>query len=89
MQFQSGRCIEYFFTDMKLARTGNPAGVCLLGDKTLSNFQYLTISKEMRHSETAFLTRDTASERNNVFFLRWFTPTTEVSLCGYVSLHSI
>jgi PhzF family phenazine biosynthesis protein len=46
----------------------------------------LTIAKEMRHSETAFVTRDAASGKNNVFHLCWFTPTVEVNLCGHGTL---
>jgi predicted PhzF superfamily epimerase YddE/YHI9 len=40
------------------------------------------IAREMNHSETAF-----AVERSDGDFdLRWFTPTTEVDLCGHATL---
>lgn len=42
-----------------------------------------SLANEMNLSETAFLYRE-----NNVFDLRWFTPKTEVSLCGHATLAS-
>ena len=59
---------------------GNPAGVCLLSswpDDTLLQ----AIAGENRLSETAFLV-GSGSEHE----LRWFTPTTEVDLCGHATL---
>lgn len=59
---------------------GNPAGVCLLTswpDDTLLQ----AIAGENRLSETAFLV-GSGSE----YELRWFTPTTEVDLCGHATL---
>jgi PhzF family phenazine biosynthesis protein len=59
---------------------GNPAAVCVLeswpGDRTLQ-----AIAAENNLSETAFLVRN-----GNGFDLRWFTPTTEVALCGHATL---
>lgn len=61
--------------------TGNPAAVTVLesfyDDQTLQN-----IAMEMNLSETAFLV-ETAPLR---YDLRWFTPTTEVNLCGHATL---
>jgi PhzF family phenazine biosynthesis protein len=61
---------------------GNPAGVCLLPawlpDTTLQN-----IAAENNLSETAFLVR-----RGDDYDLRWFTPETEVDLCGHATLAS-
>lgn len=61
---------------------GNPAAVCFLdkpGDeKWMRNFAH-----EMNLSETAFLFPEPAA-----FNLRWFTPTTEVDLCGHATLAS-
>jgi PhzF family phenazine biosynthesis protein len=67
---------------------GNPASVCLLRhdypDAVLQ-----AVASEMNHSETAFVTAAggdlfTADR----FSLRWFTPTTEVPLCGHATLAS-
>jgi PhzF family phenazine biosynthesis protein len=38
------------------------------------------IAKEMNLSETSFLEN---TEKEDEFKLRWFTPTTEVPLCGH------
>lgn len=61
---------------------GNPAGVCLLEEEK-SDAWMQSLANEMNLSETAFLFRD-----KNVFTLRWFTPKTEVSLCGHATLAS-
>lgn len=62
--------------------TGNPAAVCLLPnwleDKLLQK-----IAEENNLSETAFYVNDTGSDALN---LRWFTPVTEVELCGHATL---
>lgn len=42
-----------------------------------------SVAAEMRHAETAFLLRV-----GDGFGLRWFTPTTEVDLCGHATLAS-
>lgn len=61
---------------------GNPAAVCLLemwpDDRLLQN-----IAAENNLSETAFLVRNVEG-----FDLRWFTPVTEVELCGHATLAS-
>lgn len=61
---------------------GNPAAVMPLDhfppDATLQ-----AIAAENNQSETAFLVREGAGYR-----LRWFTPTTEVPLCGHATLAS-
>ncbi len=62
--------------------TGNPAAVCILesypSDEWLQN-----VAAEMNLSETSFIV-PTGDE--NSFHLRWFTPTTEVGLCGHATL---
>ena len=59
---------------------GNPAAVCfLMGRKPDSWMQQL--AKEMNLSETAFFMQ---SEKG--YHLRWFTPATEVELCGHATL---
>jgi PhzF family phenazine biosynthesis protein len=61
---------------------GNPAGVCLL-DHPRDEAWMQAVANEMRLSETAFL-----SPKGNDFYLRWFTPSTEVDLCGHATLAS-
>lgn len=68
------------FTDRLF--TGNPAGVCIL-DKNIPDEQKLQIAAELKHSETAFVLLPTD---NGKIPLRWFTPETEVPLCGHATL---
>ena len=62
--------------------SGNPAAVCLL-EAWLNDRQLQAIAAENNLSETAFLVRNEAG-----FDLRWFTPVTEVELCGHATLAS-
>ena len=64
------------------AFTGNPAGVCLLPDQR-SDCWMLNLAREMNLSETAFLL-----PQGSGYSLQWFTPKTEVSLCGHATLAS-
>ena len=57
---------------------GNPAGVCIT-QHGLDETMMLAIAAEMAVSETAFLALDSMR-------LRWFTPETEVRLCGHGTL---
>ena len=61
---------------------GNPAGVCILPEKKSESWMQ-HIAREMNLSETAFLSR-----QKNHYDLRWFTPATEVELCGHATLAS-
>lgn len=61
---------------------GNPAGVCLLKDPKPEEWMQ-GLAAEMNLSETAYLLPEEAGWR-----LRWFTPTTEVDLCGHATLAS-
>ena len=66
---------------------GNPAAVCLLDDHYEDDV-FQSIAAEMNLSETAFL-RSIANKPfkdSQRFSLRWFTPTTEVPLCGHATL---
>ncbi|MBU4318734.1 MAG: PhzF family phenazine biosynthesis protein [Proteobacteria bacterium] len=63
---------------------GNPAGVCLLETEKPEAWMQ-GIAAEMNLSETAFLLK---IKDYPGFQLRWFTPTTEVSLCGHATLAS-
>lgn len=62
---------------------GNPAGVCLLRTPRASDWMQ-HVAAEMNLSETAFL----EPKEEDVYRLRWFTPTDEVSLCGHATLAS-
>ncbi len=62
--------------------SGNPAAVCLLKD-WISDATLQAIAGENNLSETAFVVR-----KDNELELRWFTPSTEVALCGHATLAS-
>jgi PhzF family phenazine biosynthesis protein len=77
---------------------GNPAAVCLLDEPALEEWMQ-HVAAEMNLSETAFLIPEedpsTGSSRqgsgqagHDGWHLRWFTPTTEVDLCGHATLAS-
>ena len=59
---------------------GNPAAVCPL-EAWLPNEQMQHIAAENNLAETAFYV-----SQGEDFGLRWFTPTTEVDLCGHATL---
>lgn len=62
--------------------SGNPAAVCIL-DEWIDDRRLQSVAAENNLSETAFLVQN-----KNDFELRWFTPTTEVELCGHATLAS-
>lgn len=62
--------------------SGNPAAVCLL-DQWIEDRALQAIAAENNLSETAFLVQN-----GKGFDLRWFTPATEVALCGHATLAS-
>ena len=62
--------------------TGNPAAVCPL-EAWLPDPVMQQIAAENNLSETAFFVPEGEGYR-----LRWFTPTTEVDLCGHATLAS-
>ena len=81
------RMLPYFQVDAFANRplTGNPAAVMPL-DRWLDDELMQAIAAENNLSETAFTV---PSERGDVDFdMRWFTPTTEVPLCGHATLAS-
>jgi predicted PhzF superfamily epimerase YddE/YHI9 len=60
---------------------GNPAAVAVIdafGDDALMQ----AVAREMNLSETAFV----VPRGNGDYDLRWFTPTTEMDLCGHATL---
>ena len=64
-----------------VAFSGNPAAVCVL-DAPSTETWMPDIAREMNCSETAFC----VPVVDGRFELRWFTPKTEVSLCGHATL---
>jgi PhzF family phenazine biosynthesis protein len=62
--------------------SGNPAAVCPL-EAWLPDHLMQAIAAENNLSETAFFVPE-----NGDYRLRWFTPTTEVELCGHATLAS-
>ncbi len=68
------------FTSVPFA--GNPAAVCVMGswpaDEAMMN-----LAMENNLSETAFIVKEGPG-----YHLRWFTPGTEVELCGHATLAS-
>jgi len=63
--------------------TGNPAAVMPL-DQWLPDGLMQAIAAENNLSETAFAVPSNNGERD--YELRWFTPATEVDLCGHATL---
>lgn len=68
------------FTDKPFR--GNPAAVCILESKPTDRLMQ-DIASEMNLAETAFLLKE-----GDGFNLRWFTPNSEVDLCGHATLAS-
>nr|XP_042122618.1 phenazine biosynthesis-like domain-containing protein 1 isoform X3 [Peromyscus maniculatus bairdii] len=69
---------------------GNPAAVCLV-ENTLPEDAHQRIAGEMNLSETAFIRKLQPSDnftQSARFGLRWFTPVSEVPLCGHATLAS-
>jgi len=61
---------------------GNPAAVCVLCEwLPVSVMQKIAMENNL--SETAFIVRE-----GNEWSIRWFTPETEVDLCGHATLAS-
>jgi PhzF family phenazine biosynthesis protein len=78
------------FTDRPFA--GNPAAVCLLSGARDPRWLQ-DVAREMNLSETAFLYPVLKGDAKPGFqegdwHLRWFTPATEVELCGHATLAS-
>ena len=72
--------VDAFVTDRPFS--GNPAGVCVLPEWPSDQWMQ-QVSTEMKHSETAFVVEDGAA-----FHIRYFTPVTEIALCGHATLAS-
>ncbi|MGI6258852.1 MAG: PhzF family phenazine biosynthesis protein [Anaerolineaceae bacterium] len=61
---------------------GNPAAVVMLEESHPGSWMQ-SVAQEVNLSETAFL-----RPKGHDYELRWFTPTTEVDLCGHATLAS-
>ena len=61
---------------------GNPAAVCIMEQWPSKEFMMM-LAMENNLSETAFIVKEEQGYR-----LRWFTPGTEVELCGHATLAS-
>ena len=68
------------FTDKPFA--GNPAAVCVM-EHWPSEEAMMKLAMENNLSETAFIVKEEEG-----YHLRWFTPGTEVELCGHATLAS-
>jgi PhzF family phenazine biosynthesis protein len=68
---------------------GNPAAVCF-PEQAYKDSVLQSIASEMNLSETAFVRKleQKPISRVHSFSLRWFTPKTEVNLCGHATLAS-
>ncbi|WP_330456583.1 PhzF family phenazine biosynthesis protein [Streptomyces sp. NBC_00820] len=71
------------FTDRPFA--GNPAGVLLLDDVFPDEDWLQNVALEVNHAETAFAHRLPEGGEAD-WALRWFTPVTEVAMCGHATL---
>src|SRR3954471_24779208 len=65
--------------------TGNPAGVLLLDDGFPDDNRLQNIALEVNHAETAFA-HPLPGDGEADWALRWFTPATEVNMCGHATL---
>ena len=62
--------------------SGNPAGVCVLEEPGDAGWMQ-AVAREMSLPETAFLYK-----HGGGYNLGWFSPATEVDLCGHATLAS-
>ena len=62
--------------------SGNPAAVVVL-ESSIADSLMQSIASENNLSETAFI-----AINDNPISIRWFTPSTEVDLCGHATLAS-
>ncbi|MDO4617808.1 MAG: PhzF family phenazine biosynthesis isomerase [Lachnospiraceae bacterium] len=66
------------FTDKPFA--GNPAAICIMESWPSKEFM-MKLAMENNLSETAFVVKEPEG-----YHLRWFTPGTEVDVCGHATL---
>lgn len=65
--------------------TGNPAGVISNADG-LTDYEMQKIARELNNSETAFIFSSNSNEYD--VQVRFFTPTSEVPICGHATIAS-
>lgn len=70
------------FTERKF--NGNPAGV-VVNAEGLSDAEMLLIARELKNSETAFIFQSGDKDKYDVE-VRFFTPITEVPICGHATI---
>ena len=78
--------LRYFIVDAFTSEPfgGNPAGVVLLDGDFPSERLMQQVAAELRYSETAFVQQQSCYE----FTVRYFTPCSEVDLCGHATIAS-
>ena len=78
--------MDFFIVDAFTSKPfgGNPAGVVLLGQGSVFPPEELMVkvAAELRYSETAFVRPD----GDGHYSLRYFTPGSEVDLCGHATI---
>lgn len=76
--------MQYYIVDAFTEKLfgGNPAGVVLLDNDFPPDRLMQQVAAEIRYSETAFVRQDGADE----FTVRYFTPRSEVDLCGHATI---
>lgn len=80
--------IKYYITESFTLNNkgGNPAGVVYLKDTVFDDNYMQRIARELDFSETAFIMD--SKEINYDYYIRFFTPTEEVNLCGHATIAS-
>ncbi|MGE5627559.1 MAG: PhzF family phenazine biosynthesis protein [Solirubrobacterales bacterium] len=75
--------MKYYVVDAFAEKVfqGNPAGVCVLEEK-LGSDAMQKIAAENNLSETAFVYKRSQGQ----YDLKWFTPKSEINLCGHATL---
>nr|WP_315027673.1 PhzF family isomerase [uncultured Chryseobacterium sp.] len=67
---------------------GNPAGV-VLNAESLTSQEMQLIARELNNSETAFIFKPDIQEDSFDYHVRYFTPTTEVPICGHATIGAL
>lgn len=76
--------LKYYIVDAftRAPFGGNPAGVVLLDGDIPDERLMMQVAAELRYSETVFVQQNDTAE----FTLRYFTPCSEVDLCGHATI---
>lgn len=75
--------MKYYVVDAFAEKVfqGNPAGICVLEEK-LDSDTMQKVAAENNLSETAFVYKRSEGQ----YDLKWFTPKSEINLCGHATL---